>query len=306
MLTHKGSGSFINWDKPALDRGRRGEQLFNFGGIAMLRKIFCAVVMFIAVTAFALTPDASAGEQIGVYIAPKFNVGFVNWDAKGSSGVYNSENTTSDSFSIKSNRTDTVVGGTLALGYDFYKKFAVPLRAELEYGIYSGASGNTKSELSMSTLKLPVTANGKIDIDIQNMHTLLANLYIDFHNSSDFTPYIGGGVGFAFIQAEGKSRIEIQHNTQPDNKWIGEETLGSKSQTNFIWQVGVGSSYAFNETVSLDLGYRFISLGSVKTQESHNVYQYISSGSQYNEVSIRGKAADIYMHQVGLGLRITF
>jgi opacity protein-like surface antigen len=79
-----------------------------------------------------------------------------------------------------------------------------------------------------------------------------------------------------------------QHHSSP----------GSKTSTNFAWNVGAGASYDFTENVALDLGYRFAGLGSAKTK--------MAMTPDGEEPWVRGKTDNIYMHQIIGGLRFTF
>ncbi len=98
-------------------------------------------------------------------------------------------------------------------------------------------------------------------------------IYFDFHNSSDFTPYFGAGLGLAFVH---------QHF-----EGVGNELYFNN--TNFAWQVGAGVAYALNETVSVDLGYRFISYGTSRMETVGLETSAYGSG-----------------HEFALGLRFNF
>lgn len=87
--------------------------------------------------------------------------------------------------------------GSFALGFDY----ADGIRTELEYK-YATA------KVDDYFLNSPVV--GEIDRDPDNSdvsgHFVMANFYFDFANSSPLTPFIGGGVGGAFIQNESAQR----------------------------------------------------------------------------------------------------
>ena len=81
--------------------------------------------------------------------------------------------------------------------------------------------------------------------------------------------------------------------SDPDDSW--SDSTGSKTVTNFAWNVGAGLGYDFTENWTLDVGYRFAHLGSVKTKT------YSDDESTYH-----GKTSDLYQHQVAIGVRYTF
>jgi opacity protein-like surface antigen len=280
----------------------------------MLVKTRFVIVPLIAALMFAVTPNGvSAGERIGMYVAPKFNIGFMNWRTKAEADANMitaaPPSNLTKSYSLDEQSAQTVVGGALAAGYDFYRNFKVPVRAELEYGVYSNASGSVNSSLSSNGLAPGAWGNNPVGINADmklsmNIQTLMLNLYYDFRNSTPFTPYVGGGVGLAFIQAWGAAEVNTWDNTGGGGAPMSSDvSLGAKHQTNFAWQVGVGCSYDFNDYVALDLGYRFMGLGNVETQEGH-MYRDVA-GVQF-AAPMKGKAENIHMHQIGLGLRVTF
>lgn len=88
---------------------------------------------------------------------------------------------------------DTGYAGVFALGFDY----ADGIRTELEYK-YASAG------VDAVTLADPVngpTPASPVNDDIAG-HFLMANFYFDFANASPLTPFIGGGVGGAFIENE--------------------------------------------------------------------------------------------------------
>ena len=72
--------------------------------------------------------------------------------------------------------------------------------------------------------------------------TFLINGYYDFKNCTAFTPFLTAGIGGYHL------RINANRGRQS-----GDNSL------DFAWQLGAGFNYALNETISLDLKYRFLS-----------------------------------------------
>lgn len=173
-------------------------------------------------------------------------------------------------------KDDGAVGGLAAVGYDFFE-MGIPLRVELEYGIYS----KTKSKESARSGSVSLSAEQDF-----NVQTVFMNLYYDFDTGTRLTPYIGAGAGLALIDSKGKIGV-----TGPG----GGSFSSSHSNTNFAWNVGVGLEYALTDTISLDAGYRFVGLGKAKTGTVH-----------LGGLSIYAKAKDLYMHQFYLGMRVNF
>lgn len=166
------------------------------------------------------------------------------------------------------------VGGGVFLGYDFYPQFQVPMRAELEYAIRTTIT---------KTWDARGTAGAASFKGEWGLQTLFANAYWDFHNSTAFTPYIGGGLGLGFIKTKYTADVD------------GDGDSGSLTQhdTVFAWNLGAGCSYAFTENLSADLAYRFVGLG----------YTDVSKRADDNKVSI---GSTPYANEFSLGLRYTF
>lgn len=228
-----------------------------------------------------VTPTiASAGEQIGIYVAPKFVYGLTQMDSF--KGHFNEAG---DSYSQSGgSRTDDTFGGSIAIGYDFDKKFGVPIRAELEY------AGFSKAETQKSYGDEDFTSKMKQTFGIQ---TLFANAYWDINTGTKFTPYVGAGLGMAFINT--KFKDSGYDNADPDDSW--NDSTGSKNVTNFAWNVGAGLGYDFTENWTMDIGYRFVGLGSVKTK---------TYSSSEDDFAMYGKTSNLYQHQIAVGVRYTF
>ena len=182
----------------------------------MKKLILSLVVAFLlcfSVAANVQAEDVKAdSSKIGLYIEPKLGV-----------TAFTGEYLQRQGHSGSGWDSAVGIGGGLAVGYDFWEKLTIPFRLEAEYMIRSTAHMEAGSKSFRS--KAP--------------QTMFANLYFDFHNETDFTPYVGGGVGAAFVG--------------PEN--------------NFAWNIGGGVSYDISENWKASLGYRFVSFG--KTENNH-------------------------------------
>ncbi|HJD97854.1 outer membrane protein [Mailhella massiliensis] len=224
--------------------------------------MFKRIGMLLMATCLLLPGTSHAADLIGVYVAPKF---VLNVQHSKSELSYLGQKVDSDS------KTSARAGGALAIGYDFSPVLDVPVRAELEYGAYgrvSKSSGDGDHAL-----------HAKV-----GLQTLLANVYWDITTWNGFTPYVGAGLGMAFLKTEG----HVNHSR------LAADLIGSGSDTDtvFAGQIGLGCSYAFTENISADIGYRFL------TMDNGNV-----SGIAH-EMKLNSK--DNYVHQFMLGLRVTF
>jgi len=183
-----------------------------------------------AVLALVLgTAGSASAQDTGAYIAPKAGFTYLMGEIEGDS----------------EGKGQLLLG--LAVGYDFMPNNDYPVRAELEY------AWRDKTKLlneSGSYNGINYTGTGKV-----GAHSLFLNTYIDLHNETSVTPYIGAGLGAARVSVEADASI----NGVPSNL--------RESETNFAWNVGAGAACRVNDSVSLDLGYRYSDLGKVKVED---------------------------------------
>ena len=97
----------------------------------------------------------------------------------------------------------------------------------------------------------------------------MANAYFDYLTCTPWTPYVGAGIGSAYLKADG-----------------GEE---AKSVYNLAWQVMAGLTYDINSNWTLDAGYRYADLGRIRK----------NSGDSVTKLTARD-------HEIMLGVRYTF
>ena len=115
----------------------------------------------------------------------------------------------------------------------------------------------------------------------------LANMYIDLGTYMCITPYIGGGVGVASVSVLGLKDVNVPN--------LGVAYGVDHTETNFAWAVYGGFAYEVNQSVTLDLSYRYLDLGDAR---SGTVTSYDGTSS-YASLDID----DITSHDVMLGVR---
>lgn len=152
---------------------------------------------------------------------------------------------------------DTGLALDLALGYKFGST-----RLEGEFGYQKNDFNDvtvTVAGVGSASLKgtgVPFSGDTKVT-------SFLMNGYYDFTNDSAFTTYLTAGLGLA------KVKVSM------DLPSVGAST--SDSDTVFAYQIGAGVEYALNQTVSLDVRYRYFATSdpSFDTTDaefsSHNV-----------------------------------
>jgi len=115
-------------------------------------------------------------------------------------------------------------------------------------------------------------------------YTLMFNLYRDLGNYGGFTPYIGAGIGASYNKL---SQVYFTGNPNLVNRIAGNSDLS------FAWSVMAGVGYQLSERAVLDVGYRFIDLGSIKSGRVDSA-GFVNPAVRVN---------DIYAHEFKIGLR---
>lgn len=82
----------------------------------------------------------------------------------------------------------------------------------------------------------------------------LLNAYADLGTYGAFTPYIGAGIGASYLETS-KVRQDGGDEYSGDGNW------------NFAWALMAGTSFAVNDQLSIDVGYRYINLGDARSGE---------------------------------------
>ena len=152
------------------------------------------------------------------------------------------------------------ISGNIGLAYlsdSDLSTAAVPgivVETEFDYGLnVNGAMGfvvgqgrmeievayRTNDIDSFSVIGVSVPGGG----DVTALSGLL-NAFYDIKTDSAITPYLGGGIGVANVEIDNLSILGIPFP-------------GSEDDTVFAYQLGGGIGYAINDTMTVDLGYRY-------------------------------------------------
>ena len=117
---------------------------------------------------------------------------------------------------------------------------------------------------------------------ISNVHVLF-NAYADLGTWYGVTPYVGVGVGFNSIyQRYQRNWYYNNGNAYSPTTWTDPYTLGtyenywdvkqSVSNVQFAWALMGGASYAVTNHLALDMGLRYVSLGTIYTTSLFGTY----------------------------------
>ncbi|WP_162913178.1 outer membrane beta-barrel protein [Rhodospirillaceae bacterium SYSU D60014] len=121
-----------------------------------------------------------------------------------------------------------------AVGYTFGNGF----RSELEVGYSSVDVDEVKASDGVTSVTLDA---GSVDVSIL---TVTANAFYDFRPDEQFSPYVGGGIGFARIEADDFSQ--------------GGYNVEGVSETDLTAFAELGVGIALSDKITVAPAYRFM------------------------------------------------
>ena len=243
-----------------------------------MKKAHLVILAALALVATLALGTAYAADNGGIYVGVKG--GYEYTDHKDSRVTDSSSTPTlasdpSQNATKKwSDKSGYTVGG--AIGYNF-AGMGLPIRAEAEYLYhdqfkYSAVNGTHGTSAGAFSSK----------IDIQ---TVFANFYYDIKTGTAFTPYVGAGLGVAWIN----QKVSTTFRTGAAGTALAAS--GDYDTTNFAWNLGAGVGYSLTDHIIVDLGYRYTSFGDAK---------------KYTSGTLNFQAKDLDSHEALLGLRYQF
>ena len=117
---------------------------------------------------------------------------------------------------------------------------------------------------------------GVTSLHARNGWSTMATAWRDINLTDQAGIYVGGGIG------AGGYRCAFHGEN------LGTTVTGTTGITSFAWQAGGGAIYAFSDRVTLDLGYRFFSLGS----GSADIYVTNAAGTLHDTVKTQFVASE--------------
>jgi opacity protein-like surface antigen len=157
------------------------------------------------------------------------------------------------------------LGGTV--GYDFGM---IRMEGELSY---------KQADINTVTERASGIQFGDVDGDLGAL-AMMFNTFVDLHNDTSVTPYLGGGFGFAAMY------LSDTFGTDPTNGVRGPLYL-SGSDTVFAYQAGAGLEIALNREVSLDLGYRYFGTSKARFGGNQDITTSLKFESHNAAVGVR-------------------
>ncbi|MFN4297879.1 MAG: outer membrane protein [Brevundimonas sp.] len=95
---------------------------------------------------------------------------------------------------------------------------------------------------------------------------VFANVLIDFDNASNWTPYIGAGIGY------GATRFTTEDDDEVDS--------------GLAWQVKAGLSYQTASNVTWDIGYRYVNMADFEFSDFDGFTGSLSAEGSFHAVTV--------------------
>jgi outer membrane protein OmpA-like peptidoglycan-associated protein len=226
----------------------------------------------------ALTASSGYAQDISSWLP--YGV-YVRGDVGGAFGADTSLKSTNSSIGGTSSFSDqtgnSVIFGA-GVGYRFSPIFRTDLTVDYLPSLQlKGRNATTNTSNKGDIDSLVGLVNGYVDIN-----GLLPGVF------GPFQPYVGAGIGLA--------RNVL--GTQTLNASGVTGTLSGAEHTSFAWGATAGVGYSLTQNLTLDVGYKYIDAGSMRTGQ-----RLVSGGVVSNQLA--GKA-DLQAHTVTVGLRFAF
>ena len=194
------------------------------------------VATCLATVALMAGSQAIAASKKNFYVAVPFGYSFVS-KPKSNDG----------SFAVAKLKNSFLVG--VAAGYDFGG-----MRTEVSFGYRNNMR---------FTINDVVTKNNGNYANYSSMsvkaYSFMVDLYKDFDIGSDFTPYVGVGLGVTRFKTGDYSYT----NYSKANVLLQTTSSVGRSSNSFSWRVGLGMNYKLTESVDVGLGYAYNYLGKI-------------------------------------------
>jgi opacity protein-like surface antigen len=173
-------------------------------------------------------------------------------------------------------------GDSAVLGVGIGYRFSPIFRADMtmDHRFYTRFKGLPSDD--------SIAADSVFDKGRFQSSTLMFNVYADLGTYNGFTPYVGAGIGVAHNMLGNYVRTTTDGLTGV----VAQERLAGGDDYDLAWALMAGVGYKLSSNFTLDLGYRYASLGDVKTRGY--------AGGAGAEVESIGS------HEVRLGVRYAF
>lgn len=231
-----------------------------------------AIGLFVA-PVFAADVEAPATDETTLYVSLFAGASFL--DDLNTLQDYADPGDTDFDYTLET-KTGYILGG--AVGMRLWE----PVRAEVEVSYSRWKADQFSFERETDDPNPPPNEEGEANGHLSALY-LLGNLWFDFNSGTSFTPYLGGGAGVAWVDADTTFFPSFSGDTGYRDGEMG-----------FAFQAGAGVQFALTERLALDIGYRFKGILDVDFDNPRD-----EDGPVYGD-------GDLYSHNVQGGMSFSF
>ncbi|MCF6200036.1 MAG: outer membrane beta-barrel protein [Hyphomicrobiaceae bacterium] len=235
-----------------------------------------------------IIPDAIAFQQNAEWFI-RGDIGF------GGFGDMNGKGRSTDgNFAVNGLGIDQIFSGSIGFG-----RYATPnirLGIDLEYRHDADTKFNTGS---------PTTAPGLVNLGANSLQlntlSVMASVIYDFRPRQQFSPYLGGGIGWATHNLTLKGSSYVTDLNGDLTNEVGSFASSSTTSNSFAANFVTGVSINMRRGLFLDLGYKLSYLGDASTifNYSHPGVGAIAATSGSGSIDLE----DMLAHEFKIGLR---
>lgn len=243
-----------------------------------MKRIFLLIITFTI-----LLSSTAQARQLGIYAGGR--LGYSDTRYTKNELQFESGTTTygDRDYGLSNFSSDSLHGGAV-VGYDFSKRFDLPLRVDFEI---MARSGEDRRFINSFELTNGHIWNTNLKMEINSAYSFMLNGWVDIPvGAIPLKPYVGAGAGIIGFSYE--STLYSQKNGGTTYRFKEDESAGT-------WAVSLGGGLGFNltEHFTLDLGYRYIYSGKIEAELTDFV----------DEINAEFRMRS---HDISMGLRYTF
>lgn len=205
----------------------------------------------------------------------------------------------SGAFTTKSIREGAFAG--VGLGYELHPWIRADITAE--YRASARLRGAFQETVLNPSTPFAFLGHTELAGSLQTM-VAMANAYADLGTWFGFTPYLGAGLGLARHELGGVSGLgfasagtTLSHAASGAPSPVAFSQTAKETRTNAAWSLMAGLSYSLSPNLKLDLGYRHLDLGDIRSGSIACLCRESSNGI---------KAKNVASNEIRLGIRWLF
>ncbi len=182
---------------------------------------------------------------------------------------------------------------TLDSGFDSAPIVGAAIGYRLNSWLRGDISGEYRGGATFHGLQTYTDATGTYDDNYSGTKSewlVMANAYVDLGSWHGISPYVGAGIGGAYTSIDNFRDIGVA------NAAVGY--ANADPSFDLAWALYAGVGYEVAPNLTMELGYRYVSLGDAKTKDMYS-YNSPTNPGTFNPYTFK----DLTSHDVFLGFR---